>query len=81
MYSSYAKSKSSDMPAYLSSLDKALLHTTCINLEESTPQNKVLAIHRARDKFDLRTAELEWLEHLWNHENMFLTGVIRANEV
>ena len=78
MYSSYAKSKSSefDMPAHLSSLDKALLHTTCINLEESSPQNKGLAIHRATGKFDLSTVELQWLEHLWNHENMFETGVI-----
>ena len=26
------------------------------------------------------TVELQWLEHLWNHENMFETGVVRANE-
>ena len=26
------------------------------------------------------TVELKWLEHLWNHENMFETGVVRANE-
>ena len=26
------------------------------------------------------TAELQWLEHLWDHENMFKTGVVRANE-
>ena len=26
------------------------------------------------------TAELQWLEHLRNHENMFETGVVRANE-
>ena len=26
------------------------------------------------------SVELQWLEHLWNHENMFETGVIRANE-
>ena len=26
------------------------------------------------------TVELQWLEHLWDHENMFETGVIRANE-
>ena len=26
------------------------------------------------------TVELQWLEHLWNHENMFKTGVVRANE-
>ena len=26
------------------------------------------------------TDELQWLEHLWNHENMFETGGVRANE-
>ena len=26
------------------------------------------------------TVELQWLEHLWIHENMFETGVVRANE-
>ena len=26
------------------------------------------------------TVELQWLEHLRNHENMFETGVVRANE-
>ena len=26
------------------------------------------------------TVELKWLEHLWNHENMVETGVVRANE-
>ena len=26
------------------------------------------------------TVELQWLEHLWNHENMFETWVVRANE-
>ena len=24
--------------------------------------------------------ELQWLKHLLNHENMFKTGVLRANE-
>ena len=24
--------------------------------------------------------ELQWLEHLWNHENMLETGVVRANK-
>ena len=24
------------------------------------------------------TVEFQWLEHLWNHENMFETGVVRA---
>ena len=26
------------------------------------------------------TVELQWLEHLWDHENMFEKGVVRANE-
>ena len=26
------------------------------------------------------TVELQWLELLWNHENMFETGVVRANK-
>ena len=28
----------------------------------------------------LLKVKLQWLEHLWNHEKMFETGVIRANE-
>ena len=28
---------------------------------------------------DDNTVELQRLEHLWNHENMFETGVVRAN--
>ena len=28
----------------------------------------------------LCTVELQWLEHLWDHENKFETGVVRANE-
>ena len=24
------------------------------------------------------TVELQWLEHLWDYENMFVTGVVRA---
>ena len=26
------------------------------------------------------TVELQWLEHLWDYENMFETGVVQANE-
>ena len=25
------------------------------------------------------TVKLQWLEHFWNHENMFETGVVQAN--
>ena len=24
--------------------------------------------------------ELQWLEHLWNHEKIFKTGIVQANE-
>ena len=30
--------------------------------------------------FILDTVEHQWLEHLWDHENMFETGVVRVNE-
>ena len=26
------------------------------------------------------TVELQWLEHLWDYENVFKTGVVRAIE-
>ena len=26
------------------------------------------------------TVELQWLRHLWNHENVFETGVVQATE-
>ena len=26
------------------------------------------------------TVNLQWLEHLWDHENEFETGVVRAKE-
>ena len=28
----------------------------------------------------MHTVELQGLKHLWNHENLFKTGVVRANE-
>ena len=28
----------------------------------------------------LYTVELQWLEHLWDHENLFETGIVRASE-
>ena len=31
-------------------------------------------------KYFYDTAELQWLEHLWNHEKMFETVVVRAYE-
>ena len=27
-----------------------------------------------------RIVEIQWLEHLYDHKNMFETGVVRANE-
>ena len=28
----------------------------------------------------VHTVELQWLENIWNHENIFETGVVQANE-
>ena len=32
------------------------------------------------DAIDSITVELQWLEHLWNHENVFETEAGRTNE-
>ena len=29
----------------------------------------------------ITTVELQWLEHLWNHEKMFKTGVVELMSV
>ena len=29
---------------------------------------------------DKNTVEFQWLEHLWDYENLFETGVVRAIE-
>ena len=29
---------------------------------------------------DQNTVKLQWLEHFWNHENMFETEIVGANE-
>ena len=29
---------------------------------------------------DFTTVELQWLEHLWDHENVFETGVVGVTE-
>ena len=43
-----------------------------------------LAYMEANDMFHTcnrtNTVELQWLEHPLNHENMFETGAVRANE-
>ena len=33
-----------------------------------------------QQKANKTTVEFQWLEHLWNHENMFETDVVRPNE-
>ena len=40
---------------------------------------KGTSIHLSQELY-LYTVELQWLEHLCNHENMFETGEVRANE-
>ena len=36
--------------------------------------------HKTVSDFEVNKVELQWLEHLWYHENMFETGVVRAYE-
>ena len=36
--------------------------------------------HQSSIIYNLITVDLQWLEHIWNHENMLETGVVRANE-
>ena len=47
----------------------------------NTNQEASLHLHISiKDLYARVTVELQWLEHLWKHENMFETGVVRANE-
>ena len=58
-----------------------VMHSDFLTLLLSERQNSklhwVLAI---LDAVRFNTVELQWLKHLWYHENMFETGVVRANE-
>ena len=42
-------------------------------------KERLWAIEPSVDYFH-DTVELQWLEHLWDHENKFETRVVRANE-
>ena len=54
------------------------LHTNaCECIYTSRPFRKT---GRGSSGKDGHTVELQWLEHLWYHENMFETGLVRANE-
>ena len=46
-------------------------------LSHTGPQTMVLILPTVKI---LHTVELQWLEHLWDHENEFETGVVRGNE-
>ena len=61
-----------------------LLCTTVLDKPEIYLGNRStleeLSLHKDAGVFKGNTVELQWFEHLWNHENMFETGVVRANE-
>ena len=42
--------------------------------------NHIRMISLSGVHIQLYTVELQWLEHLWDQENMFETGVVRASE-
>ena len=37
-------------------------------------------LYLCEKRMHVYTVEHQWLEHLWDHENKFETGVVRANE-
>ena len=55
---------------------------------EHTHLNRVCCFHvfavypasKGSSYSELITVEFQWLEHLGNHENVFETAVVRANE-
>ena len=59
------------------------LHTKLVLLIKFDTQNILIllnapgALHFAKGGI---TVDLKWLEHLWNHENSFETGVVQAKE-
>ena len=63
----------SSTPSFLSAHQMTFLGTQSNAFSRST---KAINRNTIRD-----IVELQWLEHLWNHENMFKTGVVRTNEV
>ena len=54
-------------------------HVTFILRYRQSALENTLTLHCRYCYFDI-TVELQWLEHLWDYENMFGTGVVRANE-
>ena len=52
------------------------------NLSYSSALRWVLSIQNNQKNLgnNLTTVELKWLEHLWDYENFFETGVVRAIE-
>ena len=48
-----------------------LVCTTCIVM---------ISTHKDTNGSHMLKVELHWLEHLWDYENVFETGVIGANE-
>ena len=54
-------------------------HSTTMNNTASTG-GIVHCCRMAVVKVKEHTVELQWLEHLWSHENMFETGEVQANE-
>ena len=56
-------------------------HNSIPDPTQVTPwkKNNTKNSHHQRH-YQQQPSELQWLEHLWNHESMFETGVVRAKE-
>ena len=54
--------------------------TTLYSITHYSFEKKLLNIRALMVIVCPNTVELQWLEYLWNHENMFETGIVQANE-
>ena len=43
--------------------------------------DSVCFVWQKKNESILNIAELQWLEQFWDHENVFETGEVRANEL
>ena len=61
---------------FLTRIPNSLVSFLTINIQRHSIQK----LHKHEKAHRAIAIELQWLEHLWNHENMFETGVVRVNE-
>ena len=71
--------------ALILNIQSSRMASTCIEeqLQEkrgAQQSETLMQVTKSDMSRDINTVELQWLEHLLNHENMFESGVASANE-